>query len=54
MYCGINWCKGDRIKERESGEEREEWWVLVGNLKKRDHLEDLGVDDRLLKWALKK
>jgi hypothetical protein len=29
--------------------------ILVGNLKGRDHLEDLGVDGRLiliLKWAL--
>jgi len=40
--------------EGESGEEREEYWVLVGDLKERDHLEDLDVDERLLQWALEK
>ena len=28
--------------------------MLVGNLKERDHLEDLGVDERLLLWELEK
>ena len=26
---------------------------VVGNLKERDHLEDLGLGDRILKWVLK-
>jgi hypothetical protein len=28
--------------------------VYCENLKERDHLEDLGVDEDLLKWTLKK
>ena len=33
---------------------RNAYIVLVGNVFERDHLEDLGVDDRIiLKWILK-
>jgi hypothetical protein len=31
------------------------YWILVGNLKERDHLEDLGLDKLIiLNWILKK
>jgi hypothetical protein len=30
------------------GGKREAYRILVGNLKKRDHLEDLGVDMRII------
>jgi hypothetical protein len=31
------------------------YWVLVGNLKEREQLKDLDVDERIiLKWAIKK
>ena len=38
------------------GERRSVYWVLVGgDLRERDHLEDLGVDGRIiLKWLFKK
>jgi hypothetical protein len=37
------------------GEMRNVYNILVGNLKGRDHLEDLGVDGRLkLEWVLGK
>jgi len=37
------------------GDRRGAHRVLVGNLKERDHLEDLGLDDRIiLKRILKK
>ena len=37
------------------GEKRNAYKYLVGNLKERNHLEDLGVDGRMtLKWKLNK
>jgi hypothetical protein len=37
------------------GVRRGAYRVLVGNLKERDHLEDLGLDGRIiLKWVFKK
>jgi hypothetical protein len=34
---------------------RDSYRILVGNLKGRDHLGDLGIDGRIiLKWILKK
>jgi hypothetical protein len=30
------------------GEMRNAYTILVGNLKKRDHLEDLGVDGKMI------
>jgi hypothetical protein len=37
------------------GERRGAYKVLVGNLKERDHLEDSGVDGRIiLRWTFRK
>jgi len=43
-------------KTRSSMEERKGTYrVLVGNMKERDHLENTGVDGRIIsKWILKK
>jgi hypothetical protein len=55
-------CLGDEIKMNEMaghvarlGNGRHVYMVLVGRLRKRGHLEDLGIDGRkLLSWILKK
>jgi hypothetical protein len=37
------------------GERRGLYWVLVGNLRERDHLENPGLDGRvILKWIFEK
>jgi hypothetical protein len=36
-----------------TGEKRNTYRVWWENLQERDHLEDPGVDSRLLKWILK-
>jgi hypothetical protein len=36
-------------------ERRREYWVLVGNLRERDHLGDPSVDGRIiLRWIFRK
>jgi hypothetical protein len=51
---------GDQIKNNEKGGEcstygRQERCIWWGDLTERDHLEDLGVDERIiLKWIFKK
>jgi hypothetical protein len=36
------------------GVRRNPYKILVGNLRGRDHAEDLGVDGKLLEWILEK
>ena len=45
-----------RLVEHEpcTGERRHVYRVLVGDLRKRGHLEDLGIDGRTAKWIFKK
>ena len=54
-------CSGDKIEKNEMsgacsayGERRGVYRVLVGNLRVRDHLEDPGVDGRIiLRWIFR-